>query len=154
MKRKLIVIFICILMIIVAACSCKEKHEDKPSVVVNVVDTKLEIRSGIVYVTLHNGETYKTTLKADEIDVYKPKPGEGTVVTATILKNHARVAVLHQSYVDEYMTKERAEDCLGCSLTSVSSSFEIADEIIISIVVLSIAVIVVIICQRKLKKKK
>jgi hypothetical protein len=75
---------------------------------------KLEIRSGILYVTVYDGTTYKTTIEADEISVLRPEFGRGTVSTATIYKDHQEVAYFSRSYVQETnMTKKEIEEEFG-----------------------------------------
>ena len=75
---------------------------------------KLEIRSGILYVTVYDGTTYKTTIEADEISVLRPEFGSGTVSTATIYKDHQEVAFFSRSYVQETnMTKKEIEEEFG-----------------------------------------
>ena len=75
---------------------------------------KLEIRSGILYVTVYDGTTYKTTIEADEISVLRPEFGQGTVSTATIYKDHQEIAYFSRSAVQETnMTKKEIEEHFG-----------------------------------------
>ena len=103
-------------------------HEDlsgEADVSESVVDVILEIRSGILYVKLYKGPTYKTTIEADEITVDRPDIGSGkggTIVSAVVLKDHKEVEALDRSYVEgQHMTREEAEKKFG-TLTRVLSS--------------------------------
>lgn len=81
-----------------------------------VSNVKLEIRSGILYVSVYDGSTYKTTIEADDITVITPaEDGQGgTVSTATIMRNQHPVMYFSRSYVEEMnMTKEEVEKKFG-----------------------------------------
>ena len=83
---------------------------------IHVSNVKLEIRSGILYVSVYDGSTYKTTIEADDITVIKPaEDGQGgTVSTATIMRNQHPVMYFSRSYVQEMnMTKEEVEEKFG-----------------------------------------
>ena len=73
-----------------------------------VSNVKLEIRSGILYVSVYDGSTYKTTIEADDITVIKPaEDGQGgTVSTATIMRNQHPVMYFSRSYVQYTLTSK------------------------------------------------
>lgn len=90
------------------------EYMSKADVEEYVSAVKLEIRSGILYVKVYDGTTYKTAIEADEITVERPEPGKGTVSTATILKDRQVVMYFSRSAVQETnMTKKEVEEKFG-----------------------------------------
>ena len=90
------------------------EYMSKADVEEYVSAVKLEIRTGILYVTVYDGTTYKTTIEADEIYVERPEHGTGTVSTAYIKKDHETVMIFSRSYVQETnMTKKEIEEEFG-----------------------------------------
>ena len=139
MRRKLILVCMCVLIVLISACSNRLYKKER------VADVTLEIRFGKLYVTLNNGPTYKTSLEADDISALRPEFGRGTVSTAYILKDAQTVAVFSRSYVDDSkITKEDLENEFG-HVTRVLSPLE-------TVFVATGSVIVCIVVAFKLKE--
>ena len=145
------------LLLIVFVSACAPRVEDLPPVskMEPVADVVLEIRGEILYVTLNNGEIYKTKIEADDITVIRPQIGTGeggSMVYATVLKDGEEVAYLSQSYVAEFMTRKDVEADLG-PLTRVLTESERKTEITILVVVLCVIVLLVVGLVIKKKRK-
>ena len=137
MIRKLIFSLMCVLVVFVSACS------STPDKVDYVADVTLEIRSGTLYVTPYNGPTYRTSVKADDINVVRPDIGTGqggSMCSATIIKEDRTVATFYRSYVDDHkITRADLEEDFGYVIR-VLSPMEIVIVISLSAVVCVIAV--------------
>ena len=154
-SRKTILCLLLILAILVSACACRGETIPPVSKRESVADVMLEIRDGILYVKLSNGETYRTMIAADDISVLRPEIGTGqggSMVCATILKDGKEVAYLNQSYVAEFMTKGDVAAYLG-SLTKVSPD-AVSDTMITILVIATSAVVLfaVVFVKKKIKK--
>lgn len=115
MKRLAALLFSLVLLgSILTGCSPTETISGKADVEESIADWKLEIRSGILYITVYDGTIYKTQIEADEISVLRPESGRGTVCTATLYKDHKEVDIINRSYVDDYnVTEEDLEEIVG-----------------------------------------
>lgn len=115
--KRLAAILICLVLLgsILTGCSPTETISGKADVEESIADWKLEIRSGILYITVYDGTIYKTRIEADEISVLRPTFDEGgTVCTATLYKDHKEVDIINRSYVDDYnVTEEDLEERVG-----------------------------------------
>ena len=114
--KRLAAILICLVLLgsILTGCSPTETISGKADVEESIADWKLEIRSGILYITVYDGTIYKTRIEADEISVLRPESGMGTVCTATLYKDHKEVDIINRSYVDSYeVTEGQLEEQVG-----------------------------------------
>lgn len=144
MIRKLILPLMCVLIVLISACSNSTyKSENTADLCVGVADVTMEIRGGILYVTPYNGPTYRTSVKADDISVLRPEIGTGhggSMCSATVLKDGATVATFDRSYVDSSkITKSELEVHFG-HVTRVLSPFEMIVVISVSIFLCLIAI--------------
>ena len=137
MTRKLIISFMCVLIVFISACS---NSTDK---VEYVADVTLEIRSGTLYVTPYKGPTYRTFIKADDITVLRPDIGSGqggSMCSATVLKDNKTVATFDRSYVSDIkVTRAQLEEHFG-PVVRVLSPFELTVVILLFLVLCTIAV--------------
>ena len=121
MIRKIILPFMCVLIVLISACSNSTYKR------ASVADVTLEIRSGTLYVTPYKGPTYRTSVKADDIKVLRPDIGTGqggSMCSASIIKDNCTVATFDRSYVDDSkITKAELEQHFG-HVTRVLSPFE------------------------------
>ena len=140
MIRKIILPFMCVLIVLISACSNSTYKR------AGVADVTLEIRSGTLYVTPYNGPTYRTSVKADEIKVLRPDIGTGqggSMCSASIIKDNCTVATFDRSYVaDSKITKAELEQHFG-HVTRVLSPFETICVITFSVILFVIMFVVV-----------
>ena len=144
MIRILILPLMCVLIVLISACSNSTyKSENTADLCVGVADVTMEIRGGILYVTPYKGPTYRTSVKADDISVLRPEIGTGkggSMCSATVLKDGATVATFDRSYVDSSkITKSDLEIHFG-HVTRVLSPFEMIVVISVSIFLCVIAI--------------
>ncbi len=155
MIRKLILPLMCVLIVLISACSNSTyKSENTADLCVGVADVTMEIRGGILYVTPYNGPTYRTSVKADDISVLRPEIGTGhggSMCSATVLKDGRTVATFDRSYVDSSeITKADLEYHFG-HVTRIMTPSETITAITLSvfICVIAAAAVIIFLIRRK-----
>ena len=158
MIRKLILPLMCVLIVLISACSNSTyKSENAADLSVGVADVTMEIREGILYVTPYKGPTYRTSVEADDISVLRPDIGTGkggSMCSATVLKDGRTVATFDRSYVDSSeITKADLEHHFG-HVTRIMTPSETITAITLSVFICVIAAAAVIIFLVRRTKQK